>query len=126
MKQIIIIGVSLVVFSGCAPKVYYWGSYENDLHAYYKSAKETEDHERYMSKLLVLIQRSETNRKPVPPGIHAEYGYALFKIGKNQDAIEYFEKEKSLWSESKPLMEKLISNVQTIMAEEENTSPASQ
>ncbi len=122
MKRLIAIGLAFLVFSGCAKTIYNWGSYEDDLYRYYKSSKTQEDRERYMSQLSSLIEKSGVNGRTVPPGIYAEYGYGLYQAGKYEEAILYFEKERSLWPEARPLMERIISNVRTIMAEKEKTS----
>lgn len=57
-----------------------------------------------MVQLQGIIEQNETTGDTVPPGIYAEYGYSLFQIGEYPDAIQYFEKEKSAWAESVPLM----------------------
>ncbi len=35
-----------------------------------------------------LIQKQKGSRKVVPPGLYAEYGYALYMGGKKEEAIE--------------------------------------
>ncbi len=122
MKRLILLGLAFLICSGCTKTLYNWGSYENDLYQYYKSPQTPEDHERYMLELFNLIEEGESDGRTVPPGIYAEYGYGLYKTGKYQQAIQYFEKERSLWPDASPLMERLISNVRTIMAEQEKTS----
>ena len=116
MKYLLFFGLSLLIFSGCGPqKKYYWGEYENDLYNYYKSPQTPEDQNSYMMQLSTLIANAQASKGLVPPGIYAEYGYALFKTSKYPGAIENFEKEKSAWPESKPLMERLITNVHVLM-----------
>jgi hypothetical protein len=116
MKYLFVFGLSLLIFSGCAPqKKYYWGGYENDLYNFYKSPQTPEDQASYMAQLSTLMENAQESKGLVPPGIYAEYGYALFKTGKYPEANVYFEKEKSAWPESKPLMERLIANVHVLM-----------
>lgn len=115
MKYLLFFGLSLLIFSGCAQKKYYWGGYETDLYSYYKSPQTPEDQARFMTQLSALIAEAQELQKLVPPGIYAEYGYALSRTGKYPEAIEYFEKEASAWPESKPLMERVITNVRVLM-----------
>lgn len=116
--------LALAICSGCTPKtVYNWGNYENSLYGYYQSPKSAEDHELYMSQLLVLIEQTQRIGSAVPPGLYAEYGYGLFRTGSHQEAIQYFEKEKTEWSESAPLMDRMIANVRRLVEEKENGSP---
>jgi len=70
-----------------------------------------------MTQLYTIIEKGGGKNKPIPPGISTEYGFGLYKIGKHQEAIHYFEKEKSLWPDSAPLMDRMISNTQNIMEE---------
>jgi hypothetical protein len=123
MTRLVVLGLTLLVCSGCAVKTaYQWGNYEDSLYGYYKGAKTPEDHEQYMSQLRDIIEQSGTTVGAVPPGIYAEYGYGLFQIGEYPEAIEYFEKEKSLWAEAAPLMERMIGNVRRLMTEKAHAS----
>jgi hypothetical protein len=74
---------------------------------------------------LGLIEETETTGRIVPPGIYAEYGYGLFQTGQYQDAMQYFEKEKSSWAEAAPLMDRMIGNVRKLVAEKEPGSSSS-
>jgi len=47
----------------------------------------------------------------VPPGLYAEYGYALLELGDEQAALAYFAKEQETWPESAYLMTKVISRL---------------
>lgn len=75
-----------------------------------------------MQQLSDSIEQSEKNGNTVPPGIYAEYGYELYQGKHYQEAIQQFEKEKSLWPESSPLMNRLIGNVRKIMTEDKDDS----
>lgn len=97
----------VVVFSlsGCAtPSKYQWGRYESSLYSHYKNPA---DQEQFAENLAATIAKGEQTGA-VPPGIYAEYGYVLYSIGRNADAISYFEKEKKTWPESALLMDKMI------------------
>jgi len=49
----------------------------------------------------------------VPPGIYAEYGFALYEKGNFPDAIKFFKLESDKWPESRVLMAKMIRNAET-------------
>lgn len=100
----------LVLLTGllgaCAPpSAYHWGDYQAGLYSYYK---DPEALDAFMEALEDAIQEGEADQR-VPPGLYAEYGYLLMAKGRRDEAIVYFNKEKSAWPESTVLMEKLIS-----------------
>jgi len=94
--------------AGCAPRAHYaWGSYHEVLYAHYQAPQ---DREAFVAGLAATIQAAEQAGLLVPPGIYAEYGYALFEEGRTQEAVGWFEKEKARWPESRLFMEKMIRN----------------
>lgn len=106
MKSRLWIGtLALLTCVACAPPtLYHWGNYENSL---YQLMKEPTNLTKYGESLHEQITLAESRGK-VPPGVYAEYGYYLLTIQKNNDAIIWFEKEKSKWPESTFFMEKMI------------------
>ena len=98
------------ILAGCGPTVLYdWGRYEDSLHASYV----THDEAQAWSSLDATITAAEQPGHRLPPGACAEYGFALYKRGQHERAIEYFEREARLFPESRPLMDKLIARVRT-------------
>ena len=96
------------VIAGCAPRpLYDWGRYEDSLQATYVS----HDDARAWSSLETTITSAQRTGHRVPPGACAEYGFALYKRGDRERAIEYFGREAQLFPESKPLMDKLIAKL---------------
>jgi hypothetical protein len=94
--------------SGCAPPTLYrWNGYDQSLYDFYRNPT---DHEAWVAKLKTIMLDVEQEPTRIPPGLYAEYGYALFEEGNNKLAIVYFEKEKARWPESTDLMDKLIRN----------------
>ena len=93
--------------SGCAGKVttYRWGNYDEILYSHYKAPQERQ---AYVAGLKTIILAAQQEGKTVPPGIYAEYGYALYEEGNAPEAIKYFERERDTWPESRVFMEKLI------------------
>jgi hypothetical protein len=93
---------------GCAPKTLYrWNGYDQSLYDHYRNPT---DHEAWVAALKTMMLDVEQEPTRIPPGLYAEYGYALFEEGNNALAIAYFEKEKARWPESTFLMDKLIRN----------------
>lgn len=96
---------------GCVTKQthYQWGNYDEALYANYKNPQ---DRQAFVASLKTIILQSEKTRGKAPPGVYAEYGYALFEEGNGVEAIVYFKKERDAWPESREFMEKMISNAQ--------------
>lgn len=107
MKQFLCIGVAMLALSACAtgpgPK-YEWGNYETSMYGYYKNPADANGLSMAIEK---AIKQAETTKRPVAPGLYAEYGYLLMVQGRAQDAIANFENEKRLWPESAQLMDKM-------------------
>lgn len=94
--------------SGCASQtMYHWGNYDSALYGHYKNPA---DREAWVTSLKTTVLEAEQEGRRVPPGLYAEYGYALLEEGSSRDAIAYFEKEKAKWPESAVLMDKMIRN----------------
>lgn len=110
-NAILLVAAITCLFSlgqGCAPKTRYaWGKYDSTLYSHYKNPQDKEAH---LERLKEIVQEAEVQDR-VPPGLYAEYGYALYEKGSIQEALSYFEKEKAKWPESNVLMEKMIRNV---------------
>lgn len=95
---------------GCAPPSYYaWGAYDEVLYRHYKHPQ---DHAEFTAGLRAVMLAAQQEGRRVPPGLYAEYGYALYEEGNLAEAVVYFQKERDLWPESRVLMETMIRNAQ--------------
>lgn len=99
---------STLLLGGCAPaELFYWGDYENSLYERYV--------ENEMGHTEAQLQESfayaESTNQRVPPGLYADYGFMLYKRGDKNGAINFFDKEKTLYPEASLLMTKLIDRV---------------
>ena len=96
---------------GCVTKQthYRWGNYDDVLYANYKNPQ---DRQVFVASLKAIILDAEKQGVIVPPGIYAEYGYALYEEGNRAEAIAYFTEERNTWPESQVFMEKMIANAQ--------------
>ena len=113
-KVLLLSSFSVLIFStgvGCvASGPYYWGEYENKLYAAYKNPEQVG---AFHQQLLSIIQTAPEKGKKIPPGICAEYGYALYLSGETAQAVAYFAQEAREWPESASLMTRLIETVET-------------
>ena len=107
-----ILAICALSVSACLPaKQFYWGSYEDSLYSRQQHAGAGGEAEA-ATMLLATINEAQTNNGKVGPGIHADYGYLLFKQGRADEAVTELQKEAALYPESKPLMETMVSRVQ--------------
>lgn len=105
--------LTLVACVAPQPRLYTWGNYDAVLYKHYKRPAERTE---WVTSLKTLIGQAEQAGAKVPPGMYAEYGYALFEEGQRDAAVEYFEKEKALWPESRVFMDKMIQNANRLPA----------
>jgi len=112
LRLLLLVALAVPLAAGCGHKrAYYWGDYDSTLHSYYQNPQETE---RYVERLGEIIRKAETEKDKVPPGLYAEYGYALFEMGRLDEAIRYYKKERDQWQESVVFMDKMIRNTQRL------------
>lgn len=101
---------SLVLLGGCAATVteagYYWGDYSQTLYKYTKDPNET-TLAAHVAELEDIIETSNEKGLKVPPGIHAELGYIKARQGNDTLAMGHYEKEMSLYPESRLFLERL-------------------
>jgi hypothetical protein len=99
---------ALAACASPAPQpMYAWGSYSPALLSYYKKPGELA---QFAEHLQVSLAVAEAANK-VPPGLYAEVGYVMLEMGKRDEAITFFGKERDRWPESGALMTKLITRL---------------
>jgi hypothetical protein len=106
-KRLLVATLPIFLLAGCVEPLFYWGKYENSLVERYIDNNPAQT-ETYLRELMT---EAESEHKRIPPGIYADYGFALFKRGDKLGAITYFEKEKQLYPEAAPFMTKLIERI---------------
>jgi hypothetical protein len=110
--------IGLLALAGCGPKTHYsWNGYDDALYQHYKDPAQ---YEHFVEALKEVVDEGDASGK-IPPGMYAEYGYALYEQGKISDAIVYFKKESDKWPESKFFMAKV-----TAIAQNRTKKPADQ
>jgi len=108
VQRLFLCSCALFVVIGCAPPRYAWNNYDYKLYQHYKNPAE---YDQFVENLKEIIEDGEETGK-VPPGIYAEYGFALYEKGNYQEAVKYFKLENDKWPESHVLMAKMIQNAQ--------------
>jgi hypothetical protein len=108
VQRLFLCSCALFVVIGCAPTRYAWNNYDYKLYQHYRNPAE---YDQFVEHLKEVIEDGEETGK-VPPGIYAEYGFALYEIGNYQEATKYFKLENDKWPESQVLMTKMIRNSQ--------------
>jgi hypothetical protein len=104
---LILLAASMAV-AGCgAQRTYAWRGYDEVLYAHYRNPQARQ---AYLERLRIIVETCEARGERMPPGLYAEYGYALYEEGRGDDAVIWFEKERDQWPESQALMDKMIRN----------------
>ncbi len=113
MKKLILCGavVSLLASCGTTKSLYSWYDYEDSTYQY--SKKRTDELKtKMMTEYLKVIDNQQGTRKVVPPGLYAEYGYALCMEGKKEEGLKYMNKEIELYPESKTYISRIIKQLE--------------
>lgn len=94
---------------GCATRqpIYYWGSYEDLLHAMYTHPGEA-DAGMQVVTLNEDIDKAHAAGKKVAPGVHAHLGYMHYQQGNVDAARREFETEKALFPESAKFIDGML------------------
>ncbi len=91
---------------------FYWGNYEDSLFERHQQAGAAGE-AAALTMLQATISDAEANSgQKVGPGIHADYGYLLYKQGRPDEAIVELQKEAALYPESSQLMNTMVSRIQ--------------
>ncbi len=102
---------ALLLVAGCAAgtggRLYDWPGYERGL------AEQLLEHDPAAAEAAYAraIAESTQRRGRVPPGLYGDYGFLLYLRGDYAGAIAAFEREKTLFVEATPLMDRLIARV---------------
>lgn len=113
MKKLILLGVVIGFLASCGStkSLYSWYDYEDATYQYNK--KRTDELKmKMMDQYLKLIQKQKGTRKVVPPGLYAEYGYALYMGGKKEEGLNYLKQEIKLYPESESYISRIIKQLE--------------
>lgn len=113
MKKLILLGAVIGLFASCnsTKTLYSWYDYEDATYQYNK--KHTDKLKvKMMEQYLKLIQKQKGTRKVVPPGLYAEYGYALYMGGKKEEGLDFLKQEIKLYPESETYISRIIKQLE--------------
>lgn len=114
MKKLILLGAVIGLFASCSTStkaLYSWYDYEDATYQY--SKKRTDELKvKMMEQYLKLIQKQNGTRKVVPPGLYAEYGYALYMGGKKEEGLDFLKQEIKLYPESETYISRIIKQLE--------------
>ena len=105
---IVILGC--VLLSGCttAPKtLYQWEGYQPQVYEHFKGEQGAE---QQISVLEQDLQKIRATDGMTPPGYHAHLGMLYAEIGKDDQMVQEFETEKTLFPESAIYIDFLLKN----------------
>ena len=112
-KLILFFGIIIGFFTSCSSpqNLYSWYDYEDATYQYNK--KRTDELKvKMMDQYLKLIQKQKGFRKVVPPGLYAEYGYALYMGGKKEEGIDFLKQEIKLYPESEIYISRIVKQLE--------------
>lgn len=114
-KFISVLGVLsfLLLSSSCSStqNLYSWYDYEDVTYQY--SKKQTEELKiKVLEEFQKVIENQKGVRGVVPPGMYAEYGYMLYRTGKEEDGLKFLKEEIKLYPESEKYISRIIKQLE--------------
>ncbi|WP_308756521.1 DUF4810 domain-containing protein [uncultured Bacteroides sp.] len=105
--------VSALLITSCStPKeLYSWHKYEDIVYQYNKKPTE-ELQAKVLEQYQKVTEKQNGIRGVVPPGMYAEYGFLLYKTGKQEEGLSFLKKEISLYPESEMYISRIIKQLE--------------
>lgn|GEM_PF-356804 len=126
---IVSLGFAATLFSGCVANhnLYYWGSYEDQIHNSYDSSGKFSPESRVI-QFEAEAEKAKSKGQSLPPGFHAQLGYDYAVTDRKDLALEQFTMEKELFPESSVYMDLLINQIKPkkIVAQTNSEKPKKQ
>lgn len=97
----------LMASCGSTKAMYKWYDYDKASYNYTKAPTDENLEKLLVQYEKIVNEQTNTLRETCPPGICADYGYALIKSGKEAQGQELLAKELELYPESKVLIERI-------------------
>jgi hypothetical protein len=100
------------LLAGCnSPKtLYQWEDYQPQVYEYFKGEEPKEAQAEALERDL---QKIKSTGKTPPPGYHAHLGLLYLSLGKDDQMVQQFRTEKTLFPESTQYMDFLLKNAKT-------------
>jgi hypothetical protein len=106
-----LLACAAIALSGCSSTPssrYAWNNYGTHLYDY--EAQQI-DNAQMLEFLQQAVEESKTRSVKLAPGLYAEIGTILIRMGRPAEAVQYYKLEAETWPESAPFMNALASNV---------------
>lgn len=111
MRTPLLAAALLLALPGCASRVglYDWNQYDASLYRYYKDPSSAEGFRISMETHLKALEAK--GLRPAP-GLYAELGTLYLESGDRRTAVDYYQKERDAWPESRHLMDAMLTTLQ--------------
>lgn len=121
--KILSTGFLAAAIAGCStPTMYYWANYEPAVYQHFTKDSSPQEQIALLQKDLA---QAKTQKKGVPPGLHAHLGMLYMQTGQESDALAHFAQEKSLYPESARYIDFLINHKKPAIPKAESGSTTS-
>lgn len=113
MKKLLLMVAVIASLVSCgSPKTLYsWYNYEDATYQYNK--RHTDELKvKMMEQYLKMTKKQKGTRRVVPPGLYAEYGYALYMGGKKEEGLDFLKQEIKLYPESETYISRIIKQLE--------------
>lgn len=113
MKKIILALFATFLIASCSTQkpLYSWYNY-NDVNYEYNKTPNEKTLATLTKQYQKIANKQKGERKIVPPGFYAEYGYLLAKTGKKAEGIDMMKKEIQVYPESGKYVSKIIKQLE--------------
>ena len=109
MKNLFILVATAISLTSCSStkSLYSWYDYEDATYQY--SKKQTDELKlKVLEEYKLLTEKQKGTRGVAPPGLNAEYGYMLYRTGKQEEGLALMKKEIELYPESEKYISRII------------------
>lgn len=104
---------TLLLMTSCmsTQTLYSWYDYEDTTYQF--SKKQTEELKvSVLEEYAKVIEKQKGIRGVVPPGMYAEYGYMLYRTGKQEEGLNFLKQEVALYPESEKYISRIIKQLE--------------
>lgn len=102
------LGVWMMMCLCSCSNLYYWGSYNSRSYMVAKNSSEEEIEQLMKTYDDITTKYTIGQRKMIPPGICADYGYFQMKAGNIDRGKYWLEKERTLYPEATTLVNRIL------------------
>ncbi|MGX5915431.1 DUF4810 domain-containing protein [Aliidiomarina sp. Khilg15.8] len=106
----IVLSLLLIGCAGTTRQGMYWGNYEQTLYNV-QDEQDQRSRERHLASLRDIVAVSERRGWRVPPGVYIELAVMEQAIGNSQLYAYYVNRERALYPESRPFIQRWFGDV---------------